>query len=201
MQHRCLLAMMVMLAVSGCDRYQEGMNLLHQGKYQEAQDYFEKQATKRPNDPRVHLELGFAYSQLEHGFDAAREYQTALQLKPDYFEAELNLGTAFMKMGQEEPAEAHLKRALVLNPKSETAHANLAVLYFNEMRFSEAKPEALAAKDLSGGRRDYKGLLDKIDNQVKYYEDFWEREKKIQAELEAKRRAFKAETQKGATAQ
>ena len=51
----------------------------------------------------------------------------ALEIKPDYPEAENNLGMAHLRMNQPQLAAEHLQRAADLNSNYEEAWANLAV--------------------------------------------------------------------------
>src|SRR5207253_6314923 len=57
--------------------------------------------------------------------------EKALQLKPDYPEARLNLGMALLKMNRISDAANHLNEALRLRPNYAEAHDALGVALYN----------------------------------------------------------------------
>lgn len=162
------MGLLILIALVGCDPYREGKQLLAKGEYEKAAEYFLAQSKVKPNDPRVHHELGFAYTRLDMDGDAVKEYLKALQLKPDYFEAHLNLGSVLLKVEDLEGAAAQLHRAIELKPDSEVAHANLAHTYFYMNQLDRAKQEIQRAIELSGGKHPYAELSKMIEEQKKF---------------------------------
>ena len=57
--------------------------------------------------------------------EAITHYQKALQIKPDYAEAHINLGNALLKKGGVDEAISHYQKALQINPDYAEAHINL----------------------------------------------------------------------------
>jgi Flp pilus assembly protein TadD len=55
---------------------------------------------KIPTKDRLHNNLGVAYQEQGRLDDAIKEYQTAINLKPDYADAHNNLGAAHKKKGR-----------------------------------------------------------------------------------------------------
>lgn len=72
-------------------------------------------------------------------------YREALRLRPDYPEAQNNMGVALRALGQPEEAEQHYREALRLRPDYADAHHNLAVLLMGSGRFPEAASHFEAA--------------------------------------------------------
>lgn len=70
---------------------------------------------------------------------AIQHFEQAVQLHPAFFEAELNLGTAYMDHGQWDNAEARLKRAVAINPKSPNAFFALGEVYLLKGLLPEAE--------------------------------------------------------------
>lgn len=71
--------------------------------------------------------------------DAIQHFESAVQLHPQFFEAELSLGTAYMDLGQWDRAEASLLRAAEINPKSANAFFALGEVYLHNGRLAEAE--------------------------------------------------------------
>jgi tetratricopeptide (TPR) repeat protein len=57
--------------------------------------------------------------------DAIREYERAIDIKPDYALAHNNLGDALLRVGRTSEALQHFREALRLDPGSAEAHFNL----------------------------------------------------------------------------
>ncbi len=86
----------------------------------------------------THFKMGNA--QLDQGNPGAAIgcFQQALQFRPDYAEAHLNLGVAFLKMqGQLGRAEASFRQALHCKPDYVDAHLNLGVVLRWQGRLAE----------------------------------------------------------------
>jgi len=70
---------------------------------------------------------------------AVRHLEKALTLYPQFVEAELMLGTAYMDLGQWDKAEQALKRTVQLDPKAANALFALGELYLKQNKESEAE--------------------------------------------------------------
>jgi tetratricopeptide (TPR) repeat protein len=70
---------------------------------------------------------------------AIRHFENAVQLHAKFFEAELSLGTAYMDLAQWDMAEARLRRAAEINPRSPNAFFALGELYLHNGRLAEAE--------------------------------------------------------------
>jgi tetratricopeptide (TPR) repeat protein len=88
-----------------------------------------EQVEREENEARAAALLGVAY--LEHGeFSLARrQFETAIQLHPDYAEAYAYLGHAQGQLGQYETGWDNLVKAVTLDPDSVLAHYFLGVTY------------------------------------------------------------------------
>lgn len=65
-----------------------------------------------------HAQAGFQFLQKDQFADSAREYERALQLDPNQFEAIFNLGAAYMHLARYQDAKKTFVRASELNPDS-----------------------------------------------------------------------------------
>ena len=71
--------------------------------------------------------------------EAVLHLQKALTVYPNFLEAQLKLGAAYMDLQQWDKAEQALKRTLEINPKAVTAYLALGEVYSRQKRFSEAE--------------------------------------------------------------
>ena len=74
----------------------------------------------------AHYNLATALSVAGSFDEAVKEYEAALQLKPDYGNAHNNLGTVLAARGRLPEAIAHFRDAARLDPSSVQAHRNIA---------------------------------------------------------------------------
>ena len=70
--------------------------------------------------------------------DALEHYEEAVRLKPDYIEAQHNLGIMLTGSGRWQEAIEHLKQALQLNPEDSVAHNHLGIALAETGRPQEA---------------------------------------------------------------
>ena len=92
-----------------------------------------------PAGARKEFEKGEEYLIAKKFPEAIRHFENAVQLHPKFFEAELNLGTAYMDQGEWDSAEARLKNATTLNPKSPNAFFALGELYLLKNQLLDAE--------------------------------------------------------------
>jgi protein O-mannosyl-transferase len=83
--------------------------------------------------------------------EAIAQYQTALQIRPDYVEAHYNLGTALYDKGSVDEAIAQFQQALQFRPRSEEAHNNLGIALLQKGSLDEAITHFQAALQIKPG--------------------------------------------------
>ncbi len=89
--------------------------------------------------------------------DAIASFQKAIELRPDYAAAMLNLGIAYTEIGRFSEAVDVLKKVTKLEPENAGAHASLAKAYLGQEQAQQAAEEAQTALALDS--RNYEGLL------------------------------------------
>jgi tetratricopeptide (TPR) repeat protein len=82
--------------------------------------------------------IGIAYHQLQEFDSAAKWYQRAIKLNPQYAEAINNLGTVFYTHKSYRRAISQYHRALRLTPQSASILSNLGTAYFARKDYKEA---------------------------------------------------------------
>ncbi len=69
---------------------------------------------------------------------AEDEYLKALELKPDYIEAHLNLANMYFKINHLPASAAHYKEVIKIDPGNAQAYNNLAVILFYQKKYALA---------------------------------------------------------------
>jgi len=99
--------------------YALGRALLEQKSFAKAQTAFETGIQYKPEDSLYHFHRGIAALNLERVSVAKEGFEKAVQLRPNWDEAHLRLGTIlFYSLGEKEKGVQHLQKALELNPSA-----------------------------------------------------------------------------------
>jgi len=100
------------------DPLHEAEDLLQRHQYAQAEEKLQPLMAAQAKNPQAWFDLGFAQSHQEKTKDAVASYQKAVDLAPDWFEANLNLGLDLVKAGNSTAAVPVLKHAVTLKPTS-----------------------------------------------------------------------------------
>src|SRR5215469_1224814 len=100
------------------DPLHEAEDLLQKQQYAQAEEKLQPLMAAQAKNPQAWFDLGFAQSHQEKTKDAVAAFQKAVDLSPDWFEANLNLGIILAKSGDSAAAVPMLKHALTLKPTS-----------------------------------------------------------------------------------
>src|SRR5579884_2226658 len=96
------VALLLFLAFQSGD-VSNGLKALDEKRYDAAIESFTKAIAADPKDYAAHFNLALAYSLTGRNAQAASQYRETLAIKPDLYEAELNLGIVLLK--EKQPAE------------------------------------------------------------------------------------------------
>lgn len=151
----------------------QGLNIyLLQGRDKEAYEQMDAAITKDPGNPNLYFAKGTLSDKLGKSEDAATSYRKAIDLKPDYFDANYNLGAMYFNQAAElankannlpanklaeyeaakkkyeakfREAQPYLEKAHEINPKDEATMQSLRQLYgrLGEMQKAEEMKKAL----------------------------------------------------------
>jgi tetratricopeptide (TPR) repeat protein len=94
----------------------EGLHALDQHDYHRAEQIFTKLAAANPKDYSTLFNLALAETALNEDKEAAEHYKQTLALKPNLYEAELNLGILYMRERRPADAEPLLRDAAKQKP-------------------------------------------------------------------------------------
>jgi hypothetical protein len=98
---------------SESDEYLEIASLYAQkGKYQKAEELFQKVAKENPSSAKAHNNLGFVYLRQQKYGGAEREFKEAMRLDPAFALPYYNLACLYTRKGMDVEALIYLKRAM-----------------------------------------------------------------------------------------
>lgn len=123
----------------------EGMKALEARNYEQAVQSFTKAAEADPNDYAALFHLALAYSLAGKDAEAVPRYKRVLVLKPDLYEAQLNLGVLLLRDKQPREALSYLEPAAAKKPKEFRPNFYLAEALAAEGRFNDAEARYVAA--------------------------------------------------------
>ena len=128
-----------------------GMELLKQGRLDQAVAEFRRAVEADPSYAAAHLNLGYAYSKLDKLDEAIAAYTKGLALDPKDLLGQNNLGVLYDRQGRYDEAIAAFEAALGIDPSNaavsknlERARHNKAVIREQEDRIAEARRQAEA---------------------------------------------------------
>lgn len=131
------------------DPLQEAEELLQKQQYAEAKEKLQALTGTQAKNPQAWFDLGYAQSHLGETAGAIAAYRKAVELEPNWFEANLNLGLDLAKSGDPTAAVPILQHVMELKPSSKgvgtdtMARAQLALAQALEQ--SKADPKVAAA--------------------------------------------------------
>ncbi len=102
------------------DYYDEGMELLAEGKFHDALTSLRLALKDQPGDPVVLQQIAIAYTRIGMTDEAAKTYRHVLQKDPKASGAHYGLAFLLIRSGQMKDAVPHLK-AFLADPPSGTA--------------------------------------------------------------------------------
>lgn len=91
-----------------------------------------------PSSPNTHNNLGDVYGRQGNKLAALKEFQRAIELKPNYGDAYHNLANTYMELGEVDKALENYQNALKYNPNLWQSYQNIAAIYFNLKKFDLA---------------------------------------------------------------
>ena len=109
--------MLALLFLQAPDYASEGLKALDSRNYAAAAEAFQKAIAADAGDYSAHFNLALAYSFLNRDTEGVAEYRKTLELKPELYEAELNLGILLLRQKDAAGALPLLTQAAGQRPK------------------------------------------------------------------------------------
>lgn len=91
-----------------------------------------------PSSPNTHNNLGDVYGRRGDKIGALREFQRAIELKPNYGDAYHNLANTYLELNQPDKALENYQKALEFNPGLWQSYQNIAAIYFSQKNYDLA---------------------------------------------------------------
>lgn len=91
-----------------------------------------------PSSPNTHNNLGDVYGRRGDKLAALREFQKAIELKPNYGDAYHNLANTYLELSQPDKALENYQNALKFNPTLWQSYQNIAAIYFQQKEYDLA---------------------------------------------------------------
>jgi len=137
-----LLASLVLLVAStaqGPALQAEGLQALDHQQFAQAEQIFSKLAAQDPQDYTAFFNLALAETGLGKKEQAISHYRKTLELKPNLFEAELNLGILYLRSRQSADAVPLLEDAVKQKPDQSRPKRYLADAFLASGKSAEAR--------------------------------------------------------------
>jgi len=122
-------------------RVLKGGVLASRGEYAAAIAELRAAVEADPAKPAMRLDLAKVLDEAGYGEEARQQYAAALEIQPDYTPALTGLGASLAKAGDLEGAASRLRRAVELDPRGDDARFNLAKVYEQQGKTTEARFE------------------------------------------------------------
>ena len=103
--------------------------LYYSGEFQKAVEVIKSLNSLYPNQPLLFNLIGACYKELGELAGAAKMFEIAITLSPQYAEAHFNLGVIHQDLDQKDLAVRCYKKAIEINPNYPSAHNNLGNIY------------------------------------------------------------------------
>src|SRR5947209_917861 len=113
---RAAAATVLFFLLQSRDYNEEGRKALEAQNYEQAAQDFTNAIAADAKDYTAHFHLALADSMLKKDAEAVAEYKKVLELKPDLYEAQLNLGILLLRQKQPEAALPYLQKAADTKP-------------------------------------------------------------------------------------
>ena len=126
-----------------------------QGNDTAAEEEWNRALALHPDDPLVLHNLGLVAKNKKSYEDAVGRFLQALQIKPNYADAHLDLGLTYGQMGLGGQAEEHLRAAVTLSPLTPRARNSLGEFYFDQHRLGEAEEQFQKSLESRPNREGY----------------------------------------------
>ncbi len=108
------------------DYYQEGLDLMKEGRHHEALTSLRLALKESPGDPVVLQQIAIAYTRIGMTDEAAKTYRHVLQKDPSATGAHYGLAFLLIRSGQKREAVPHLQAFLANPPTGPEAAQHIA---------------------------------------------------------------------------
>jgi tetratricopeptide (TPR) repeat protein len=119
--------------------YDLSLMLDFKGDFKEAQEAAESGLSHDPDNAELHASYGSILADQGKDSEAMKEYDRALELRPNDEITRFNKGGLHFKLKEMDKAEAEYRKVLKMNPGDLEAAENLASIYIMQNRLADAE--------------------------------------------------------------
>ena len=139
------------------DAYSRGLMYYNAKEYNLAIPEFRKAITENPGNAEIYFYLGMS-CKAERDTGAVEAFQKAIDLKPDYIDAYVNLGVVYINLSMYQKAAEVLREAVRLDPNYAEALLKLGLAYAMAKEYRAAVNVLKKAADINMDARAYYAL-------------------------------------------
>lgn len=143
-------------------QYEEGYNLVFNGKPSEALNKLLPLEEKYPEWWNLQFFVGLAYRQLVNFEDALKHFEKAYRVKPSQVEILNEIGLCNISLGKNDEAIKYFKRALDVNERDSEILCNLGIAYLQTGKFKLAEEYVEKALEINPDDEVAKAWMSKI---------------------------------------
>jgi tetratricopeptide (TPR) repeat protein len=134
--------------------YQSGLVRLQEGDPAAAESEFRAELTLNPQDVVAKFHVAYVLMQQQHRDDAIKLLTEVIQQKPDYPDAQYQLGKALLETGDARGAVGPLETAVHLDAAQDNALYQLSLAYRRLGRTAEAEAALKKYQNIKNKQRD-----------------------------------------------
>ncbi len=112
-------------------------------------EYLRDLVAKNDGDFRYHFHAGNSYFDVAKMEEAVKHLSRAIELKPDFVKAYVNLGNAYDEMNQLDKALQTYHKALEIEPNEDKTLCNIGGVYFRKRQIDQAMASFLKALEVN----------------------------------------------------
>jgi len=118
--------------------YNDGLNLVRKGKYEQAIPKFNDAVKADDNFPNAHYMLGYCYKKKNNFSAAEKEYRQAIKLNSKFEKAYEALGNLHAQSANTSEAINTFNALLVINANNAKANFGLGKIYYDQKKYTDA---------------------------------------------------------------
>lgn len=127
---------------------EQAIALTKEGKLDEAETLYKDLIAKNPTTHQLYYNLAIVQAQKKDTAAAEASYLKALEVKPDYAEAQNGLNTLYLSTGQAAKANEFAAKMASANPNDAKAQFQVGYVAFNSGKYQEAEEAFKKAETL-----------------------------------------------------
>lgn len=140
----------------------QAIALVNEGKLAEAETVYADLAAKNPTIPQLYYNLAVVQMQAKKAAESEASFLKALEIKPDYADAQSALVNLYLGSGQGAKAVEYAQKAATANPQDAKAQYQVGYASFHSGKYDEAAAAFKAAEAIDASNAEIQYYLGSI---------------------------------------